>query len=192
MPIVLPKRIPLATLPAASTLWRVHRREHDPLWFGPAPGTAARGRFDAPTGEFGVCYFGESLGVAVLEALVRGSRKLLDRASLEARAVSSIETGEPMRFLQFEGAGLAKLGIGADHAHSANYADCQRMTLDVFRAHPEVDGVQYRSRWDTSLLCWAVFNRAEGKLDPQRQQMEWLGHGAVIGPTLDRYELEIA
>lgn len=191
MAIILPKRIPTVTLPLRSVLWRVHRNKHGALWFGPAPGTPPRSRFDAPAGEFGVCYFGESVGVAVLETLVRGSRRLLDRAELEARMASTIETREPMRFLQFEGAGLARLGIGAEQAHAADYADCQQMTLDLFNAHPDVDGVQYRSRWDTGLLCWALFDRAQGKLHDQ-QWLRWLGDAAVIGPTLDEYELEIA
>ena len=191
MPIVLPKRVPIATLPAGSELWRVHRREHEPLWFGPAPGTPPRGRFDAPGGEFGICYFGESIGVAALETLVRGSRRLLDGAELEARAASALQTRERMRFLQFEGPGLPRLGVGAERVHAADYGECQRMMLDLFGDHPGVDGVQYRSRWDTSLLCWAVLDRAREKLGPPRAPL-WLGDAAVIGPTLDRYELEIA
>lgn len=191
MAIVLPKRIPIATVARGSTLWRVHRREHDALWFGPGAGTPPRGRFDAPASEFGVCYFGESIGVGVLETLVRGSRRLLDRADLEARVVSAVTAHEPMRFLRFEGPGLARLGIGAEEAHSAAYGECRQMVLELFQSHPEVDGVQYRSRWDNSLLCWAVFDRAQDKLQTPQPPV-WLGDGAVIGPALDRYELEIA
>lgn len=160
------------------------------MWFGPAPGTPARGRFDAPDGQFGICYFGESIGVAVLESLVRGSRRLLDRADLDARAVSTVTAREPMRFLQFEGPGLARMGVGADRAHAADYAQCQQMVLDLFEGHPGVDGVQYRSRWDTSLLCWAVFDRARGKLGTP-EPPQWLGDPAIIAPTLDRYELDL-
>lgn len=191
MPIALPRRIPITALPTGSTLWRVHRRAHGPLWFGPAPGTPPLGRFDAPAGQFGVCYFGESMGVAVLESLVRGSRRLLDRADLEARVVSTVATTQRMRFLRLEGPGLARLGLGAEQVHAAEYADCQRMMLDLFEQHPDVDGVQYRSRWDTSRLCWAVFDRARAKLTPPGPPAR-LGDGAVIGPTLDEYELEIA
>lgn len=191
MPIELPRRIPTVTLPRDSILWRAHRREHGALWFGPTADTPPRGRFYAPAGEFGVCYFGESIGVAVLETLVRGTRRLLDRTDLEARVVSTVGTREPMRFLQFEGPGLARLGIGAEQAHAANYADCQQMTLDLFNARLEVDGIQYRSRWDNSLICWAIFDRARDKLSAPGQP-DWLGDAAVIGPTLDRYELEIA
>jgi hypothetical protein len=191
MPIVLPGRIPTVTLPAPTELWRVHRREHGPLWFGPAAGSPPRSRFDAPAGEFGICYFAESIGVAVLEALVRGSRRLLDRAELEARVVSTIPVREPLKLLRFEGPGLAKLGIGAEQAHARDYGDSQRMMLELFHSHPGVDGVQYRSRWDNSRICWAIFDRTRDKLAPPHPPA-WLGDAAVIGPTLDRYELEIA
>jgi hypothetical protein len=184
MPIALPKRIPVATLAAGSVLWRVHRGAYGPLWFGPAPGSPPLGRFDAPAGEFGMCYFAESLGVGVLETLVRGSRRLLDRAA------STFTMVEPMRFLQFEGRGLARIGIGAEQAHAADYRDCRRMTLELFQRHADVDGVQYRSRGDNSLLCWAVFDRAADKLGPPGTAA-WLGDGAVIGPVLDRYQLEM-
>lgn len=190
MPIALPRRLPIVTRGRGAVFWRVHRREHAPLWFGPSRGTPPRGRFDAPAGEFGVCYFGESTDVAVLETLVRGSRRVLDRTGLEARAVSTVAAREPMRFLQFEGAGLARLGIGAEHAHAAAYADCQQMALDLFNAHPDVDGIQYRSRWDNSLLCWAVFERALPRLYPPARAV-WLGEPGVLEPTLDHYELEI-
>jgi hypothetical protein len=190
MPIALRRRIPVATLRPGSVLWRVHRKEHGPLWFGPPAGSPPLGRFDAPAGEFGACYFAESPGIGVLETLVRGSRRLLDRGALEVRVASTIATAEPMRFLQLEETGLARIGIGAEQAHAADYRDCQRMTLDLFERHPEVDGVQYRSRWDTSGLCWAVFDRAAAKLGVSDSSV-WLGDGAVIGPVLDRYALEL-
>jgi hypothetical protein len=191
MPIGVPRHIPTVALPQGTILSRVHRREHGALWFGPPAGNPPHGRFDAPAGEFGICYFGESTSVAVLEALIRGSRRLLERADLEARVVSTVTVTEPMRFLHFEGPGLAKLGIGAEQAHARDYRDCQRMTLDIFRLHPDVDGVQYRSRWDNSLLCWAVFDRAGNKLGPPRPPA-WLGDAVVIGDTLDRYDLGFA
>lgn len=191
MAIALPKRLPVTTLPAGTTLWRVHRREHGALWFGPAPGTPARGRFDAPGGEFGMCYFGRSLAVAVAETLVRGSRtRLIDRADLEARTASTFTTRGPLRLLQFEGAGLVRLGIGEEQAHAAEYAATQRMMLDLFERDTDLAGIQYRSRWDNSLLCVALFDRAAHTLG-NAEHHHWLSDPAVIAPTLDRYGLEI-
>ncbi|HZG44219.1 MAG TPA: RES family NAD+ phosphorylase [Longimicrobium sp.] len=190
MAIPLPRRPPVTTLPAGATLWRVHRNMHDALWFGPAAGSPARGRFDAPTGQFGICYFGMSLPVAVLETLVRGSRdRLIDRADLEARTASLFTTREPLRLLQFEGAGLVRLGIGAEQAHAADYGDTQRLALDLYERDPKIQGVQYRSRWDNSLSCVALFDRAATTLgDPAAH---WLADPTVIGRTLVRYELEL-
>lgn len=190
MAIPLPHRPPVTTLPAGAAVWRVHRNAHDALWFGPAAGSPARGRFDALAGQFGICYFGMSLPVAVLETLVRGSRdRLIDRADLEARTASLFTTREPLRLLQFEGAGLVRLGIGAEQAHAADYGDTQRLALDLYERYPKIHGVQYRSRWDNSLSCVALFDRAATTLSNPAAQ--WLADPAVIGPTLVQYELEL-
>ena len=65
MAIALPRRIPITTLAAGSPVWRVHRGGYDALWFGPGAGNPARNRFDAPGGQFGVCYFAASLGAGL-------------------------------------------------------------------------------------------------------------------------------
>src|SRR5687768_281103 len=104
MPIRLPRNPPIVEVPVTQVLWRVHRREHEPLWFGPGSGKPPLGRFDAPGGEYGTCYFGAALGVAILETLVRGLKvPVIPRAALEVRAASAVAITEPLRMLQLEG-----------------------------------------------------------------------------------------
>ncbi|HEY0035173.1 MAG TPA: RES family NAD+ phosphorylase [Longimicrobium sp.] len=187
--IMLPRRPPMVVAPPRTLLWRIHRSRLAPLWFGPAANAPPSNRFDAPAGEFGICYFGASLDVAFLETLVRGAT-VVAHADLADRSASCFATREEMRFLHFEGAGLVRLGVGADVAHGAEYGPCQQLACDLFQRHPEADGVQFRSRWDTSQLCWAIFERAAAKLG-RASTREWLGDYGASGPVLERHDLAV-
>ncbi|MDB4949962.1 MAG: hypothetical protein JWM27_2611 [Gemmatimonadetes bacterium] len=190
MPIVLPANPPAVRLRAGSPLWRVHRRDHGPVWFGPDRSQAPRGRFAAPAHEFGVCYFAATAQTAVLETVIRSADRLVPRTALEARSASKLSAAADLRLLRLEGPGLPRLRIAAERTHGDDYAECQRLALDLFRRGPEWDGIQYRSRWDNSQLCWAVFDRAADKVGGVRET-RWLGDLDVIGPMLDACEIAI-
>ncbi|HEX2190428.1 MAG TPA: RES family NAD+ phosphorylase, partial [Longimicrobiaceae bacterium] len=163
MPIPLPEDPPVVEVPVEQVLWRVHPLElgpvwFGPVWFGPGAGQPPRGRFDAPDGEYGVCYFGASLGVAILETLVRGLKvPLIPRAELAARGGSSVAPAAPLRMLRLEGKGLAAFGASAHDVAGADHGGCRDLARRAHAAIADLDGIQYRSRWDTSELCWAVF-----------------------------------
>lgn len=142
-------------------MWRVHESSFGAIWYG----ARADKRFDDPTGAFGVLYLGESPAVAVLETLVRGSdRCIVDQREWDRRSVSQVYLASALRLLQFEGPALPKFGIGAERAHAGGYGECQELSAALHAQHPNVDGIQFRSRWDTSQLCWAVFDRAKHKI----------------------------
>lgn len=160
MPIRIPADPPIVEVPVTQVLWRVHRWDRDPLWFG--PNDPPTGRFDAPAGEYGVCYFGGTLGVALLETLVRGMKvPIIARAALEARSASAVAPARPLRMLQLEGKGLSALGISAHQVSGDELAQCQDLARRAHENLLDVDGIQYRSRWDNSELCWALFDRAQ-------------------------------
>lgn len=187
MPIRLPRNPPIAEVPVTQVLWRVHRVEHAPLWFGPGPGKPPAGRFDAPTGEYGTCYFGAALGVAILETLVRGLKvPIIPRGALEERAASAVSLAEPLRMVQLEGKGLSSFGISAHEVSGPDLAACQELAGAIYQELGDLDGIQYRSRWDTSELCWAVFDRARARLGDVLG-MQHLGNPAVVRPALLPY-----
>lgn len=178
----LPADPPTVELPAETLLWRVHPRDRGAVWFG----RTGRNRFDAPDGEYGVCYCGASLGVAILETLVRGMHTpLVPRAELEARSGSSLAPSEPLRVLRLEGEGLPSFGLSAHEVMGPDYAQCSDLALQAWQSDPGLDGIQFRSRWDHS-LCWALFDRAEAKLSLLGTQ--WLGDPAVVVPALRPYK----
>lgn len=186
MPLYLPADPPSTTLHAGSHIWRVHPRGKAPLWFGPA-GARLRSRFDAPAGECKMCYFGATLGVALLETLVRGRRvPLIQRAELEGRQASELLLTRDLTLLWLEGKGLPALGASAHEVHDPEYRACQALARAVHAEHPEMDGIQFRSRWDPSTLCWAIFDRARNairEVGPPR----WLGDPRLVTPALRPY-----
>jgi len=182
MAIHLPAEPPVVDLVAQSVLWRVHPQAHGALWFG----RAGRYRFDAPADEYGVCYFGSSLGVAILEAIVRGRRvPVISTAELEARNGAAVSPTETLKVMQLEGVGLPSFEVSVHQPTGPDYTDCRDLALRAWTQHPELDGIQYRSRWDNS-LCWALFDRAETKLALLGTQ--WLGNPAVTNPALRPYK----
>lgn len=191
-PLPPPDRLPVVVVPARTVFWRVHPRGRDALWFGPDSSRPPAGRFDAPAHEYGVCYFGDSLQVSVLETLVRGGDALrtVARSRLQERSASQVVVREELRLVQFEGPGLARLGISANQAHAFPYDECQRMALAFWRRPEGVDGIQYRSRWDNSRLCWAVYDRARDKLGAP-SGTQWLGDPNVALPVLDHYDIGV-
>lgn len=187
MPIRIPADPPIVEVPVTQALWRVHRREHDPLWFGPGAGRPRSGRFDAPAGEYGVCYFGATLGVALLETLVRGQKvPIIARAALEIRAASALAPARPLRMLQLEGKGLSSFGLSAHAITGDDVTECRDVALRVHETVPDVDGVQYRSRWDNSELCWAIFDRARTGFNAVLGTYA-LDNPAVVRPALIPY-----
>jgi len=182
MAIHLPVDPPLVDLAIRAVLWRVHPHGRDVLWFG----RTGKYRFDAPADEYGVCYFGSSLGVAILETVVRGKRvPIIPRAELEARNGSAVSPVEPLKLMRLEGPGLPSFGVSVHEVTGPDYSDCRDLALRAWTQDPELDGIQYRSRWDHS-LCWALFDRAEPKLAPLSTQ--WLGNPAVVNPALRPYK----
>lgn len=188
MALRLPDDPPLVDVPPEQVLWRVHLLRYAPIWFGPGAGAAPKGRFDAPGGEYGTCYFGESLGVALLETLVRGkTRPLISRADLEVRGGSAFAVAAPLRMLRLEGAGLPAFGLSAHRVMGGDYGECQDLALRVHEQFADVDGIQYRSRWDSGSLCWAVFERAEPRIGALMRTLR-LDDAGVVVPALRPYK----
>jgi len=182
--VTLPARLPISTLPAGAQLWRVHSRTQGAVWFGPAPRRAPENRFDAPAGEFRVCYFGQSLEAAFVETMVRGrGRLMVALAELRTRAAAAIPPTRELRLARLRSDGLVQLSLSADVPHAVPYADCQRLSHALW-AHPvEIDGIEYRSRWDDSLLCVALFDRAARALDTDQPSLP-LDSPVLIRPVL--------
>jgi hypothetical protein len=163
------------------------------VFFAPKPGGLPSNRFDAPDGDYRICYIGEAPEVAFIETVVRSpdQTRLVLRSALEAKDLSSIATAADLTVVRLDGPGLNRFGLGVADITDDLYDNCRRWALEVWRAYPEVDGIQSRSRWDNDHLCWAIFDRAEAKLGLNVTGTKWLGDRSVHHPLLRHYDMDI-
>ncbi|HWM89354.1 MAG TPA: RES family NAD+ phosphorylase [Thermoanaerobaculia bacterium] len=182
---VVARPLPLRTW--SDPLYRICRVDRDPIYFG----KDARSRFDDPRWEFGVLYAAGTAEGAFVETCIRderpGSGRCLTQAFLEERRLTRISVPAPLRLVDLTGAGLTWLDADA-RLPSGAYSVAQRWSR-AFWSHPDQpDGVLYRSRFNLSLRCAALFDRNSGGIS-----MEDLGplldaqNIGFLGEMLDRY-----
>ncbi len=151
---------------AGAPLLRIHETTRSPVWFGPAPGTLPRYRFDAPTGEFRTLYCARNLTGAFAETMFRRATRVLSRSFVEARAWSIIAPNRILRVAKLYDEGLVRHGVTADICAGDDYAESRRFARDLFTKFPDVDGIAYRARHNNGQICYALFDR----IDPSEWQ----------------------
>ena len=147
---------------------RVYWKGRDPLDYS----VASNNRYDCtpalpPAQQFGVLYLGMDLETCWLEAVVRNSvvrsagdpieipaKKMTDRWACEMLLEGQVTVAT------FSDRSLAHLGETASNAMAESYVRTQRWS-DLLYTHnlPQVDGIRYRSRFETSQFCIALFDR---------------------------------
>ncbi|HEX8246179.1 MAG TPA: RES family NAD+ phosphorylase [Longimicrobium sp.] len=180
--------LPLHVVAAGTVLFRIHPVHLGSLFFGPAEGAPPRGRWDAPRGEFRVCYLGEAPEVAFAETFLREPGvTLIEEADLAARAIARVEAVREIRLAAMHGQGLARAGATAAVC-SGPYAVSRAWAL-ALHAHPAAaDGVRYRARHDDDGFAIALFGRATGAVaEVETRRLDPRADGATIAEWLDRY-----
>jgi hypothetical protein len=203
----LPAELPVSVIEAGTLLYRIHRRELDPLWFGPAPGSPPRNRFDDPGPGAGpleapgrdasfaergyrICYFGRSPEAAFAETFLRRPPvRLVSRAFVDTRGIAAFALSRALRVARLHGPALAVLGATA--AVSSGPHDVARAWARALWAHPSApDGLEYRCHHDDAELAVALYDRAA-------DAVEGIWHGGLrddrrwFGSVLDRYRLAL-
>ena len=181
-------KLPVVRSRAGQPCFRIHRTIHNPLWFGPDKMAPVSGRFNGPSYEYGVCYFGRSVDVAFAETLLRNpAYRLLSRVDLDERSISTAHLTRDIRLVKLYGPGLSRLRITAETVHGP-HDTCRKLALELWRHDESVDGIAYHSRFDDDELCVALFDRArdgvaidrtEGLMDDDRR----------LGRILDKYDV---
>lgn len=158
--------------PAGTYLVRVHRLEHDPLFFGPDADNPPRHRFDAPGGEYGICYLAVEPRGAFVESFLRdpnaaGTRapRILAASELQEHGLSYITVRTSLTVARLQGTGLSWRGVTASISAVPRYKETRKLALQVYREDAQPEGLQYRSRHDNDEVAVALFDRAEEALD---------------------------
>ena len=153
MAIVVLRRIKAGTL-----LHRIHRADHDPIFFGPV-GSAPMFRFDAPDGSYKVLYAARSLETAFGETLVRSPHiPYVTSTAVRARVRSELTAARTLRLYPLIDASVSAHGLSFTDLHGDAYARTQEISAWV-HGSTSADGILYTSRFDNQRYV-ALFDRA--------------------------------
>lgn len=163
-PAVLPAAL-LTTVPAGTSVWRIHSATRGAADLNPTPRPRVRsgGRFDSLDGSYAYLYIGGSPAAAVAETLCRNlpvdqSPRLIPRAQVIGRVLSELQITRPLRVVDLTGTGAARInaGVWLTKCDPSGYLHTRRWAAAILAANPGVDGVQYRPRHDENTLSWML------------------------------------
>ncbi|MFO1113583.1 MAG: RES domain-containing protein [Rhodospirillales bacterium] len=158
------------------------------MFFGPKPGDPPAGRFDATDGSFRTCYAGLTPDACFAEKF------LLARPSARSGAGPDDGAGAP----RTPPAAGVRRPAWPDWPRSRRrrrgrqrlYAAARPWAAALF-AHPQrPDGLCWRSRFDDSLFCVALFDRCKGDLHVA-QKVTLISQPALLLAMIDRWRLAL-
>lgn len=133
------------------------------LFWSPKAGEPARGRFDAPSGEYQVHYSAYHFAGAFVEALLRQEQPpILAWSDIVQRELFGLRLTRAIRVMPMFGHHLVQLRAKAAVA-SGPYAVSRQWSLALSQwSNPDgpLDGLLYPSRHNDSETCLALFSRA--------------------------------
>lgn len=155
------------TIPAGTTLIRVHRGGHRADTFNPtAQPTAERGgRFDSINGAYAYSYLGDGLAVAVAETLMqdvpigRVARRLRHR-DLAGRYLARVLTTRSLTVVDLCGPALRHLGASLEltKCGSHDYVTTRLWAARLRHWCPAAAGFVYRPRHDENAMAYVLFD----------------------------------
>jgi hypothetical protein len=194
-PPTLPGTPALAPLHAGTVLRRVHRGfDADAFNSTPQPSRLAGGRFDSVDGGFAYAYLGAEDDAAIAETLCRdlpleGGARLVPRARLVGRRITSVEVVRDLRVLVLHGAALTQVGAGLwlTKCDAGQYEATRAWAARLLELLPDIDGFEYRCRHDEDRMAWALFDdgphgigRAAGALRARADTRPWDSGAGLI------------
>ena len=147
-------------------LFRISSHDTGEPYFG----VSGANRFDAPgeSAEFGSCYFGYKLSVALAESVLhdempRSGKFSVAQTNLDDKYVLRFQ-GQQLRLANLTGVSLKRAGGHAGLGGSINYAITQQWSLAVHNHPSTFDGFVYMSRHLNTDKAVILFDRAKPKI----------------------------
>ena len=137
-------------------------------------GRSGGNRFDAPGAiaghaEYGACYLGHNLTVALAESVLHDAEPVDGRYAVAPETLAARHvwrfTGKNLKLLELTGPFLKMLGGSAELAGYRDYALTQLWAHAVFNNPAAYDGFSYMSRHINDGKAVVLFDRAGAKLD---------------------------
>ncbi len=171
--------------------WRICKADAPTaIWFGPAPGSPPENRFDAPNGEYRICYLGASREASFAEVFLRNPPvEVISESDVEARRIAEIQVVRALRVAVFHGRGLARARTTGTVSTGADYAESRAAALAIWTAHADLDGIEYRARHDDSELSIALFDRARDAI-VERPRLRLTDDRAWYASLPTRYDFD--
>lgn len=186
--------LPLDTLAAGHTLYRIHPTGRDPLFFGPAAGRPLSGRWDAPDRSYGVCYLADAEYpyAAFAERFLREpGRTLISERDLGRAFLATLRLRCDVAVVRFHGNGLARLGATAEVAHGS-HRNSRPWSLALHRHPAAPGGIRWRTRHDDDALAVALFDRERESLEMVRSVSLLAAElETELAAWLDRYAIGV-
>ena len=149
---------PTTVLRAGTLIVRIHHAARGAVFFGPSPGQKPGNRFDAPNGEYRVLYASRRLEGAFVETILRRPKgRILRPEFVNERAYTVLRLERSLRLAKLFDEGLQAFGVDAGEIGADAYALSRELALRIHGSG--VQGLAYRSRYNTGELCYAVFDR---------------------------------
>jgi hypothetical protein len=149
------------SLAAGDILHRFYRAKLDPIFYD----KSRDGRLNSPDGSYGVLYAAATLNGAFAELRTPG-RTLIGSDQIRQRSYARLRARGPLSLVKLFGNGLARLGATAEVTHGGLPYDLPQSWSSALFAHPlKADGIAYRARHDDDEICYAIFDRAEDRIE---------------------------
>jgi hypothetical protein len=166
----------IEVLGVGSRVFRVHREQHSavaPNPTVPAPSGIGGSRFDSPGGSYAALYFADSPEGAIAETLCRdlpldGRPRLIPRAALTARRLSSLIVTTGLTLVAAHGAALTHLGQDGwlTSSDPVEYPLTRQWAAAIRRWCPTADGLAYRCRHDNDRIAYMTWSPIPTNLHP--------------------------
>lgn len=185
-PSDLDSRSPLTfTIAAGTTIFRLHDRGKDPLFFG----KTGRNRFDAPDDSFGVLYSARDEHCAFIETFGQSTGiRIVTRSALEQSSLSLLKVTQPLLLIDLaRSGGLAR--VGADgRLLTGSHAIAQRWSA-ALRNHPvDPKGLLYPARHDVARYSYALYDLPASAFEvTDSGSLIEQHHSALLANILDTY-----
>jgi hypothetical protein len=148
--------LPIHITKAEFRLFRIHKSRRGAIHFDCRSGFDGN-RFNAPNGEYGVMYAGFDSHVAFRETARVYCFTPIAQDFLELNCLSIVYPQRDLRLVDLTGSGLTQIGADA-RLTTGTYSLSQLWSQALYNHDDKVDGLYYRSRYDPSRFCVALYN----------------------------------